>query len=331
MFINREYSLPYFRTKKWSDRYLVVSSYVENGRSQKFFQEFPTARYVSVEYSVNMTADSVINDEFSVKTNYVSKLHNTHYKSLYQDLHGFVEQLHCETTYIVIDISNMHLRFLGAFLAVMAEYDWSSVICTYTETTGYPRLKEIDPVDRKQINRIGAFDLNSSFWGYNEIPNLATVDSERDNHVWIAFLGFEGKRSAAVYNEISDDAKTTIPVITMPSVRPGWANSAFEANQILFENATISSADIRYVDALNPFATYNFIEKIQGEYPDRHLIISPLATRPVSLGVLLYALINEKSEVYFDTPKDPYGRTLSNGNLHIYDILSFFEKMKARR
>lgn len=331
MYINREYSLRYFREKIWANKYVVVTSYVEKERSQKFLDEFPTARYVNIEYSVNQNVEGVMLDAFCVKTNYASKLHNAHYDSLYQDLHDFAEQLHCETTYIVIDISNMHLRFLGAFLAIMVEFDWDSIICTYTETTGYPRFKENDPVDRKQRNQKGAFDLNSSFWGYEEIPNLKTVASERDNHVWIAFLGFEGKRSAAVYNEISDDAKTTIPVITVPSVRPGWVNDAFEANQILFENAAISSADIRYVDALNPFATYNFIEKVQNEYPNRHLILSPLATRPVSLGVLLYALLNEKSEVYFDTPKDPYGRILSNGNIHIYDILSFFETMKARR
>jgi len=324
MYINREYSIQYFREKIFSDCFLVVTSNIENERSQKFFQEFPNARRVNVDYCVTLDSSNDLVDTFSIATNFGGGLEGV-YNSLYQDLQQFVKKLNNESQSIIIDISSMHLRFLGAFLAVLAEYKWDSIICTYTETTGYPRSKETRSVADKLFNQIGGFDLNSSFWGYNEIPNLKTISSDRDDFVWIVFLGFEGKRAAAVYTEISDDANTTIPVITVPSVRPGWANYAFEANQILFENAAISSADIRYVDALNPFATYNFIEQIKNVYPNRHLIISPLGTRPVSLGVLLYALLNEESEVYFDTPKESYNKTLTNGKIHIYDILSFYQ------
>ena len=323
MYINREYSLQYFREKIFSDSYIVITSNVDSERSKKFFEEFPNAKFVNVDYCVELNSNNELRDTFNVTTNFDSNLADN-YDSLYQELQRFIKILNSESQRIIIDISSMHLRFLGAFLAVLSEYQWKSIICTYTETTGYPRSKEMDPVAEKHFNQIGGFDLNSSFWGYNEVPNLKTVSSDREDYVWIVFLGFEGKRSAAVYNEISDDANTTIPVITVPSVKPGWANYAFEANQILFENAAITSSDIRYVDALNPFATYNFIEQIKTQYPNRHLVISPLGTRPVSLGVLLYALLNEESEVYFDTPKEVYNKIISNGKIHIYDVLSFY-------
>ncbi len=267
----------------------------------------------------------ILSDKFGVKTNYNSKLNNKTYNSLYNELLDFVEQLRNDTIKLIIDISNIHLRFLGAFLAMIAEFEWQSVICTYTEITAYPRKEETSPSVPNLMYSTG-FDLNSSFWGYSEIPNLKTITNERGDYIWIVFLGFEGKRSAAVYTEISDDTKITMPVITMPSVRPGWSNFAFEANQILFENANLKGGDVKYISALDPFSTYNFIEKIKSEHPNRHIVLSPLGTKPVSLGVLLYALKHEESEIYFDTPKESCSKTVKNGKVHIYDILSFFQK-----
>lgn len=326
MYINREYSPEYFRNKVFSEKFIILTSGAEDMRSQKLLKEFSGSRCVKVNYSVKMSEDGTLQDSFSVKTNFESVLADKNYSSLYQELRKFVQQLNKESRYIIIDISGIHIRFLGALLATMTEWNWGSIICTYTEPTAYPRIEESFAITNNKSIQTGAFDLNSSFWGYDEIPNLKTITNERENYIWVVFLGFEGKRAAAVYTEISDDASMTIPVITMPSVRPGWSNYAFDANQILFENARIASADIHYVDALSPFATFNFLESVKNIHPHRHLVISPLGTRPVSLGVLLYALKNEESEVYFDTPKESSSKIISSGKIHIYDILSFFEE-----
>ena len=329
MFINREYSLEYFKSSVFSEDFIILTSNVNNDRSQVLIESFPNAKYVDISYTINKNSDDMLSDSFEINTNYKSCLHQKQYTSLYQDLRNFVEQLYSESKSIIIDISSVHLRFLGALLATMTEWKWSSVICAYTETTAYPRYKEIKPIADESIYIPVGFDLNSSFWGYNEIPNLKTITNDRENYVWIVFLGFEGKRSAAVYTEISDDTNITIPVITMPSVKPGWSNYTFDANQRLFESANIHSSDFRYTDALDPFATYNFLEEIKEEHPTKHLVISPLGTRPVSLGALLYALNHEESELYFDTPKESCSKIISSGKIHIYDILTLISENNA--
>lgn len=326
MYMNREYSFEYFRQHVFSEEFLIVTSNAGDIRSQKLLKEFPSARYVNIEYSVQKNTDGTLDDSFIVNANFNKDFCNKQYRSLYQDLRQFILELHNESKSIIIDISGMHLRFLGAFLATMTEWNWASIICTYTETTGYPHARESFPYDSGKIQYSGGFDLNSSFWGYDEIPNLKTTTSKREDYIWIAFLGFEGKRSAAVYTEISDDSSMTIPVITMPSARPGWTNYAFDANQVLFENAQIPCADIQYTNALDPFAAYNLIEQINCTHPKRHLVISPLGTRPVSLGVILFALRHEDSEIYFVTPKESCSKIIGNGPIHVYDILSFFEE-----
>ena len=53
-------------------------------------------------------------------------------------------------------------------------------------------------------------------------------------------------------------------------------------------------------------------------------MISPLGTRPVSLGALLYAIQHDESEIYYDTPKESCSKIINSGKIHVYDILSFF-------
>lgn len=328
MYHNREYSVDYFREYVYSNKYVVVTAGKNGGlRSQKFLVEFPLARHIDISYSVNKNKNGTLEDSFVVSTNFQNNINGKQFNSLYRDLATFVNELNNISKCIIIDISELHLRFLGAFLATIDGLKWDSIIAAYAEPTAYVRSQEVSP--EKLINPTptkikGGFDLNTSFWGYDEIPNLKTTTRQRDEYIWIAFLGFEGKRAAAVYQEISDDSSITIPVITMPAIRPGWATLAFEANQMLFDNARISCQGIEYVDALDPYASYNLIEKVHERNPQRHIVISPLGTRPVSLGALLYAMKHDESEVYFDTPKESHSKIDDVGEVHLYDLLSFF-------
>ena len=327
MFLPREYTTDDFNKLVVSDDFIILTSNIDEPRSNRLIELYPQTKRIEIDYSVDMGENNILKDSFKIQTNFDCSYDGKTYDSLYNDLRMFVKELCLPITRkLLIDISSLHLRFLGALLATISEFTWEAVFCSYTETTSYPRSREAVPFGNKSFDHKAGFDLNSSFWGYDEIPNLKTITSERDNYVWIAFLGFEGKRTSAVYTEISDDANVIIPVITTPSVKPGWANYAFEANQILFENGAMCCADIQYTDALDPFATYNFIENIEIQYPNKHLVISPLGTKPVSLGVLLYALLHEESEVYFDTPKNSCFITLNAGKVHFYDILSFIEE-----
>ncbi len=324
MYANREYSFDYFMQNVYNNEYVIITTNLSNERSKKLIDSIPKCRFIEVFYTVSMSLEKTIDDEFRVETNYNSIINNNNYKSLDKGLFDFVQILNEKHKKIIIDISSFHLRFLGAFLAAIYGCKWESIICTYTEPTAYPRAKEISPTGYNKNVSIGGFDLNSSFWGYGEIPNLKTVTNGHDNFVWIVFLGFEGKRADSVYTEISDDVKNVIPVITYPSIHPGWANYAFDANQLLFEKTKKYSPDIQYTDATNPFAAYNFIEAVEKDHNKQHIIISPLGTRPVSLGAILYAVKHEEAEIYFDTPKESSSNIVNVGNIHVYDILSFY-------
>lgn len=331
MYINREYSIGHFMESKFSPDFIFVIADIAGKRVHKLLEEFPQARYVEINYCVAQEIGGELTDKFTIRTNFPHFINGKEYCSLYQDLKEFVEEINKITKSIIVDISELHLRFLGAFLAMLPVVKWDNLFAAYAEPEAYIRTLEKTPdlsTNEDVLARMGGFDLNSSFWGYEEIPNLKTITSERNQYIWIAFLGFEGKRATAVYAEIADDASMTIPVITMPSIKPGWATTAFEANQALFDNARINCQSVKYIDALDPYAAYNLIEQIHQAHPKKHLVMSPLGTRPVSLGVLLYAMLHEESEVYFDTPKRACSRIKKAGKLHLYDLLSFYQAIE---
>ena len=331
MYINREHSIEHFMNSKYSPDFLFITADVTGTRVRKLLEEFPNARYIEVKYSVSQEAGGELTDSFAIRTNFDHSINGKFYRSLYQDLKEFVEETNRISKSIIIDISELHLRFLGALLAMLPGLEWKHLFAAYVEPEAYVRSSEKEPdlsANKDALARMAGFDLNSSFWGYEEIPNLKTITSERNQYIWIAFLGFEGKRATAVYAEIADDSSMTIPVITMPSIRPGWATTAFEANQALFDNARINCQSVKYINALDPYAAYNLIEQIHKAHPQKHIVMSPLGTRPVSLGVLLYAMLHEESEVYFDTPKRACSRTKKAGKTHIYDLLSFYNAVK---
>lgn len=331
MYINREHSIEHFMDSKYSPDFLFIIADIDGKRVHKLLEEFPEARYIEVKYTVSQEAGGELTDSFAIRTNFSHSINGKVYCSLYQDLKEFVEEINQISKSIVVDISELHLRFLGAFLAMLPIAKWEHLFAAYAEPEAYVRSLEKTPdlsPKNDTLGRMGGFDLNSSFWGYEEIPNLKTITSERNQYIWIAFLGFEGKRATAVYAEIADDSSLTIPVITMPSIKPGWATTAFEANQALFDNARINCQSVKYINALDPYAAYNLIEQIHKAHPQKHIVMSPLGTRPVSLGVLLYAMLHEESEVYFDTPKRACSIIKKAGKIHIYDLLSFYNTVK---
>jgi hypothetical protein len=310
------------------EEYIIVTSGASGIRQSKLLDAFCDAKCIDMQYCVSKNADGEINDEFTITTNYSDCFLRRSYQSLYQDLDEFVVILNKQCVKLIIDISGFHLRLLGALLSMLADYKWESLICAYTESGAYPFSGKGIPFDRHNKEGIRfhprRFDLHSSFLGYDEIPNLKTTTTKRDDYVWVVFLGFEGHRAAGIYTEIQGDTTNVIPVITMPTIRPGWANYAFEANQGLFDSARLQCSDFDYMDALDPYATYNYLKELQERYPQKHLVISPLGTRPISLGVILYAMMNLDSEIFIDTPGESESKIVSCGETHLYDILSFF-------
>ena len=224
------------------------------------------------------------------------------------DLKSFVQFVNSKSKTLVFDITSLNIRFLGAFLSIASQFLWRSFICAYTEPGEYSGENE---AGKKR------FRLHSRIAGVEEIPNLETYSDRMGECDWVAFLGFEGDRPKKVRDEPSS-CFTTTPVICFPPMQIGWQNISLNANLPFIE--TIGETLIKYVSAVNPFATFNFLESYWRLKDTRRIIVSPFGTKPTSLGVILFLLLYRDSELLFDNPIQDTPITKGYGATHFYEI-----------
>ena len=120
----------------------------------------------------------------------------------------------------------------------------------------------------------------------------------------IVFLGFEGALSKKVVEDIyySD----LLLVNGLPSFFPKYKDIAMLCNyQLLTEN----SYHIEYVPANNPFETYNYLNRLLVQ--DERACIAPLSTKPVSLGVCLFALKHPNIRIVYPLSEQYIARNTS--------------------
>ena len=175
---------------------------------------------------------------------------------------------------IVIDISVFTKRHLLMMLRWLDDCGfWSRLYVAYSEPGDYLVSKYI-PLS------FGLASLQQTP-GFSACPDLS-----RPVHL-VMFLGYEGDRALAVYEQIQP-LKTTL-AIPYPPYRPGWKGRTEYFNQDLL--ALVGEDAIRNVDALEPDATSEALAAILGESADRDnfaRIVCPLGTKPQTLGVYNY-------------------------------------------
>lgn len=118
------------------------------------------------------------------------------------------------------------------------------------------------------------------------------LSSDMSHSQLIVFLGFEGVLS----NKVNEDVQYNklILVNNLPSFYEKYKDISIINNYDLL----ISGQEhLHYVPANNPFETYNFLsEQIE---QNETACIAPLSTKPVALGVCLYALTHESVRVVY--------------------------------
>lgn len=125
------------------------------------------------------------------------------------------------------------------------------------------------------------------------------------NSVCAIFLGFEGALSLKVLEEATYRRLTFVN--SLPSLSQKYKDISILNNRSAIKGKKYDS--ILYVPADNPFEVYNFLEK---EYANESSIcISPLATKPVALGVCLFALNYEKVRIVYPI-SDMYSSHITN-------------------
>ena len=230
--------------------------------------------------------------------------------ALKQHLYQFVDMFD-KSVPLLLNITAMDIRLLGAFLYNIKKLGFSKVYCMYAEPLKYRKRANQD--DCEGIDR---FDLYKRFRGIQPIPGYLRANDDNLEEKWVALLGFDGKRA----EQISDryDFSDIVPVITLPSFQPGWHNYALQENLDLIRS---NGRKPEYIVANSFLSAYEYLQKLKDAHPNSYLRVTPLGTKVNALGVLLFSLNqHEGIEILYDNPIEEGEPTIDRGNTYVFDI-----------
>jgi len=213
---------------------------------------------------------------------------------------------------LLLNITAMNLRLLGTILYNLKALQFKTVYCLYTEPLKYCK----NPDDAGGEEYVDRFDLYRKFRGVEPIPGFLRANDDNLPEKWIAFLGFEGKRAEQINEKY--EFLDMIPVITLPSYRPGWQNYALQENLDIIKN---NERKPEYVIASSIMSAYDFLDELRSAYPQTYLRVTPMGTKVNSLGILLYVLNCKRGiEVLYDNPIEEGKISNECGDTYIFDI-----------
>lgn len=188
-----------------------------------------------------------------------------------QELRGAVHR--CGGEAVVIDISVFTKRHLLMMLRWLDDSGlWDGLYVVYSEPDDYV-VSEFVPL---------SFGLRSlqPTPGFSACPDIS-----RPVHLMM-FLGYEGDRALAVYEQIQP-LKTTLAVPD-PPYRPEWTGRTERFNRDLLVLAGPQA--VRRVDALDPDDARATLADVLGgsQRGDFAKIVCPLGTKPQTLGIYDY-------------------------------------------
>lgn len=130
-----------------------------------------------------------------------------------------------------------------------------------------------------------------------EIPSFTGNEADKSKKVLIIMLGFDGDLSSEALIDVSP--KETIVVNGFPSYSPKFKDISLISNEKL---VTADSNVLLYSRANNPFETYNLLDKLSVKYNDFYINIAPLGTKPMALGVCMFAIHNPDVRIVYPIP-----------------------------
>jgi hypothetical protein len=131
-----------------------------------------------------------------------------------------------------------------------------------------------------------------------EIPSFSGDDSLKEQSLLIIMLGFDGDLSSEINEDVAP--KKTVVVNGFPSYSPNFKDISLISNEKLVNTG---GNTLLYSRATNPFDAYNLLEKLRIENKDLFLNIAPIGTKPMALGVCLFAIHYPDVRVIYPTPE----------------------------
>lgn len=126
----------------------------------------------------------------------------------------------------------------------------------------------------------------------NDLLGFGGISDGSPHSQMIVFLGFEGVLSSKVTEDIQYDE--LLLVNNLPSFFPKYKDISVINN---YDLLTTRHSKLMYVPANNPYETFNFLDCLLQK--DEHACVAPLSTKPVALGVCLYAIGHESLRVVY--------------------------------
>lgn len=168
------------------------------------------------------------------------------------------------------------------------------------------------PIDVKNVN------------GYEGI----TVKGTREDRVLICILGFDHDLLPAIIQEASPEK--IVALNGFPSYFPKFKDISLANNERVLSESTFVHKFERgdyltryeYVDADNPFDTYNVLYNLYEKYKDYCVDIVPLGSKPTSLGACIFAIDNPDIRVLYPFPEQ-YAEAISMSSKQSFEY--FFE------
>lgn len=197
---------------------------------------------------------------------------------------------------IVIDISCIRIPDVFSIMKILKLNEHVQHIpCIYSVPYDY----EYFAGDFSYKSSLGDLE-NYELAGYG-----GEYDSDDPNSTYVVFLGFEGALSLKVLEEAAYKRLTFVN--SLPSLSQKYKDISILNNRSSIKGKKYDS--ILYAPADNPFEVYNFLEQKYSELPS--VCISPLGTKPVALGVCLFALNHEKVRIVYPI-SDVYSSHIAN-------------------
>lgn len=211
---------------------------------------------------------------------------------------------------IIINMTSMSIRVVGAFLAFFRKVNRKAVYCMYTEPKRYMRTHETVCVGEDRFN------LYKICKGISPIPGFLRENDDGLEECWVVFLGFEEDRAKQILEQY--EFKKIVPVVTLPSYIPGWHNYAIEENIDLLK---ISERKPSYVIANSVMSAYYFLYNLVESEKNSYFRISILGTKINALGALLFSLnYNKRVEILYDNPIADNEISEDKRKTHVFDI-----------
>ncbi len=168
---------------------------------------------------------------------------------------------------------------------------------------------------QKYIMNDGIFKSYFSMKGPVSVKEIrgfsgVSVKENEVERVLLCMLGFDNDLLPTVIQEAGP--RKIVAINGFPSFYPKFKDISLANNEKILSGSAFADkleksknlTNFIYVEADNPFDAYNVLQELKGQYNKRCIDVVPLGTKPMALGVCLFAIENEDIRVIFPFPEE---------------------------